>query len=159
MSISTSPSLSLSPENKNYKPYKGYTENGKILGVASSRDLNFDALVLKLAYGNFSTLFTGDISSEEENRLINNQPSAINNLSILKVAHHGSKTSSSSEFLQAVRPALAVVEVGKNSYGHPAAEVLERLNSVGAKILRTDRDGDVVAETDGKKWRIITNLW
>ena len=152
------------PENKNYKPYKGYTENGKILGVASSRDLNFDALVLKLAYGNFSTLFTGDISSKEENRLINNQPSAINNLSILKVAHHGSKTSSSSEFLQAVRPALAVVEVGKNSYGHPAAEVLERLNSVGAKILRTDRDGDVVVETDGKKWMLnsktykLTNL-
>jgi len=57
-----------------------------------------------------------------------------------------------------------VVEVGKNSYGHPAAEVLERLNSVGAKILRTDRDGDVVVETDGKKWMLnsktykLTNL-
>lgn len=126
-----------------------------VLGAASSRDLNADALVLKLNYGNFSALFTGDISVREENALLNNQQLTINNLSILKVAHHGSKTSSSSEFLEAIRPALAVIEVGKNSYGHPADEVLKRLETIGAKVLRTDRDGDVVVETDGKKWNVI----
>lgn len=140
-------------------PAKGSDDPfASVLGVSSSRDLNADALVLNLNYGNFSALFTGDISAREENTLLNNQHNqqlTINNLSILKVAHHGSKTSSSPEFLEAVRPALAVIEVGKNSYGHPADEVLKRLETIAAKVLRTDRDGDVVVETDGKKWNVI----
>jgi competence protein ComEC len=144
------------PADKDYKNYKSYKSeaDNKILGVVSSRDPNADALVLALSYGDFSALFTGDISATEENAIINNQQLAISNLSIFKVPHHGSKTSSSARFLEAVRPALAVIEVGKNSYGHPADEVLKRLAAVGAKVLRTDRDGDVVVKTNGKSWRI-----
>lgn len=129
--------------------------NEKVLGVASSRDLNADALVLALSYGDFSSLFTGDIGQSEESSIIH-RPSSIAPVAVLKVAHHGSKTSSSAGFLNAVKPELAVIEVGKNSYGHPADEVVKRLEGIGAKVLRTDRDGDVVVETDGKEWEVIT---
>jgi len=61
----------------------------------------------------------------------------------LKVPHHGSKYSSSAEFLEAVSPKISVIEVGKNSYGHPTDEALERLKNVGSQIFRTDRDGIV----------------
>jgi len=138
-----------------------------VLGVASSRDLNADGLVFKLAYGNFSALFTGDIGEREEIEMAktaamaktaenSNHSNRSNHLTVLKVAHHGSKTSSSVEFLAAVRPELAVIEVGKNSYGHPADEVIERLTTVGARVLRTDKDGDVVVETDGEKWQVTS---
>ncbi len=144
------------PADNNYKSYN-QPVNDNVLGIASSRDLNQDALVFKLAYGNFSALFTGDIGGTEENLL---RPGLAagkagpfqTNVTVLKVPHHGSKTSSSAEFLAAVSPELAVIEVGKNSYGHPAAEVLERLSAAGAKVLRTDRDGDVTIVTDGKSW-------
>jgi beta-lactamase superfamily II metal-dependent hydrolase len=70
---------------------------------------------------------------------------------VLKVAHHGSRHSSASEFLAAVRPTVAVISVGgRNAYGHPARETLQRLAAVGARVLRTDRDGAVVMETDGR---------
>lgn len=140
--------------------------SSNVLGVSSFRDLNADALVLALSYGDFSALFTGDIGEKEENQMVKrlngqtaenfNRSNRSSRLTVLKVAHHGSKTSSSSEFLEAVRPALAVIEVGKNSYGHPADEVLKRLETIGAKVLRTDRDGDVVVETDGKRWETST---
>ena len=154
------------PEDKNYKNYKSHKPESetKVLGIASSRDLNQNALVLKLTYGNFSALFTGDIGEKEEKEILGlgleagfpaSRPKPIfQSTTILKVSHHGSKTSSSAQFLAAVRPALAVIEVGKNSYGHPAAEVLERLGAVGAKVLRTDRDGDVVISTDGRRWKV-----
>ncbi len=129
--------------------------SSNVLGVASSRNLNADALVLSLSYGGFSALFTGDIGESEESSL---RPGLADGkagpFNILKVAHHGSNTSSSAEFLKAVSPQLAVIEVGKNSYGHPAVEVLERLSAAGARVLRTDRDGDIVVETDGKTWNI-----
>lgn len=144
------------PTDKSYKSYKNYNQGGdRILGISSSRDLNADALVLNLSYGDFSALFTGDIGRSQESA-ISRHPSSIVSATVLKVAHHGSKTSSSAEFLKAVKPELAVIEVGKNSYGHPADEVLKRLENIGAKVFRTDRDGDVVVETDGKKWTIST---
>jgi competence protein ComEC len=107
-------------------------------------------------YGDFRALFTSDIGGEEEKEIIRLSGYQVNlsSIDVLKVAHHGSKYSSSSDFLKAVRPALAVIEVGKNSYGHPTAETLGRLKEVGAKVMRTDQDGDVVVETDGKGWRI-----
>lgn len=123
-----------------------------VLGVASSRPPNQDGLVMVMTYGNFKALFTADIGEEEEKEIIRLTGQQVN---ILKVPHHGSKFSSSSEFLEAVRPALAVIEVGKNSYGHPAAEVIKRLEAVGAKVMRTDQGEDVVVETDGKRWEIV----
>ena len=68
--------------------------------------------------------------------------------------HHGSKYSSSEEFLQAVSPQIAVIQVGKNSYGHPTKEVLQRLERFGINVLRTDKDGDVKVISDGKTLRI-----
>ena len=66
------------------------------------------------------------------------------------MAHHGSKYSTSEEFLQAVLPNIAVIEVGKNSYGHPTPEAISRLQNIGAQILRTDQLGDIVFISDGQ---------
>lgn len=128
----------------------------KILGVSSSRDANLDAIVLKLVYRDFSALFTGDISSNEESVIASDPPvgGERGNLvvDVLKVAHHGSKYSTSQKFLEAVRPAVSVIQVGKNTYGHPTKEVLDRLTQIGSKIFRTDQDGDIVVVTDGDNW-------
>ena len=76
---------------------------------------------------------------------------------VLKVGHHGSKTSSSEEFLQAVNPKVAVICVGYgNNFNHPRAEVLESLEKVHAKIYRTDLDGLIKLKTDGKKLEVKT---
>jgi competence protein ComEC len=109
-------------------------------------------------YGDFDALFTGDIGEEEENLIRPGlEQSKARPFDVLKVAHHGSKYSSSLDFLKAVKPALAVIEVGKNSYGHPTAEAIDRLKAVGAKVFRTDQDGEVMVETDGKRWRVTEN--
>ena len=70
------------------------------------------------------------------------------------MAHHGSKYSTSDLFLENVKPKIAVIEVGKNSYGHPTPEVLQRLQNFGIKIFRTDKDGDVEIVSDGSKIEI-----
>ncbi|MFZ5559650.1 MAG: ComEC/Rec2 family competence protein [Patescibacteria group bacterium] len=107
---------------------------------------NNTSIVGKLVYNNFEALFTGDIEKSVENKLIS---AGVNLKSdILKIAHHGSKTSTSEEFLKAVNAILAVIPVGKdNKYGHPHQEVLERLANLG--IFQTDRDGDVEILSDG----------
>jgi competence protein ComEC len=77
---------------------------------------------------------------------------------ILKVAHHGSRTSSSLELLEAWRPQVAIISCGRgNRFGHPAPEVLRRLEAIGATVLRTDRDGQITIETDGRQ--IITRTF
>lgn len=156
------------PELANRKPADQNltTDNRKpitdsILGVSSQGELNSGALVMDFNFGDFDALFTGDIGEEEEREMIKRlkveKVRRLENIDILKVAHHGSKYSSSLDFLEAVKPALAVIEVGKNSYGHPTAEALARLKEVGARVLRTDRDGEVVINTDGKIWRVMEN--
>jgi competence protein ComEC len=99
---------------------------------------NDSSLVMKLVSLNSETLFTGDISKKLEDYLVRTSDLKAD---ILKVAHHGSKYSSSQNFLGKTLPQIAVIEVGKNNYGHPTKEVLERLASVGAQIYRTDTDG------------------
>jgi competence protein ComEC len=108
----------------------------------SGDSLNETALVLKLQGGNMRALFTGDIGAKTEG-LIGED---VGRVDVLKVGHHGSKFSSSANFLEAVDPKVAIVEVGKNSYGHPTPDVLDRLSRAGAKILRTDKDGLVKLE-------------
>jgi competence protein ComEC len=73
----------------------------------------------------------------------------------LKIAHHGSKYSTSEEFLQAVNPKTAVIGVGENSYGHPTAEVLQRLEKFGIQVLRTDTNGTVKFVSDGNDIKLI----
>lgn len=120
--------------------------------LVGDRELNDTSLVLELNSKNTKSLFTGDIGPKAENYLTNLLTYEVN---ILKVAHHGSKFSSSANFLNAVRPELAIIEVGKNSYGHPTPETLSRLNAVGAKIYRTDQDGTVKLVIDGENIKII----
>lgn len=113
-----------------------------------ARDDNEKSLVLKYTYGGYAVLFTGDITGEAERIIAKLYDMRAD---VLKVAHHGSKFSSSDEFLLAVSPALSIIEVGKNSYGHPTRDVLDRLKKHGSSVLRTDESGTIrVYEKDGR---------
>ncbi|MBL7150302.1 MAG: MBL fold metallo-hydrolase [Candidatus Pacebacteria bacterium] len=113
---------------------------------------NDTSIVIKLVFNKETFLFTGDISSKIEKDLkLANLPLKAD---ILKVAHHGSKYSSSDYFLESVLPEIAVIQVGKNSYGHPTEEALRRFEKFGIKILRTDLDGDIKIVSDGKNYEI-----
>jgi competence protein ComEC len=117
---------------------------------------NDDSIVLELHYGDVAILLTGDISAEVERALLPRLTSA--RTRVLKVAHHGSRTSTSRELLESWRPQIAIVSAGRgNTFGHPAAEVLQRLEAVGATVLRTDRHGQITLETDGEevRWRVF----
>jgi competence protein ComEC len=110
---------------------------------------NDTGVVSKVIFGNNSFLFTGDISSVAEKEIVNSKENILSD--VLKVAHHGSKYSTSDIFLEAAQPKIAVISVGaKNTYGHPTPEVLQRLEKSGIKILRTDINGDINLESDGK---------
>ena len=112
----------------------------------SENSLNNNAFVCKLNYNKFSMLFTGDIEEETEKILVSKYKNSNNILksTILKVAHHGSKTSSTQEFLDLVKPEIALIGVGKNNkYGHPNEEVINRLQSLHATICRTDKNGEI----------------
>lgn len=114
-----------------------------------SGDLNATSIVLRMDYKDISMLLTGDISTKEEQALITQ--GVITPVDVLKVAHHGSKYSSSDSFLELLAPKWALVSVGKtNRYGHPSTDVLMRLDAVGAKIFRTDENGEIELVSDGK---------
>ncbi|MDD5696917.1 MAG: ComEC/Rec2 family competence protein [Candidatus Pacebacteria bacterium] len=117
--------------------------------LGEAENTNDSSIVLKMDYGKTSFLFTGDISFKREDE------TAVD-VDVLKVAHHGSKYSTSSEFLEMTSPRVAVIQVGKNSYGHPTEEVLTRLENFDIKILRNDIDGDVKIVSDGKTLKIIS---
>ena len=119
------------------------------------KNSNDSSIVAYLSFNNISFLFTGDIAKKTELELIKKDIKA----DVLKVAHHGSKTSSSIEFLEAVLPDIAVIQVGKdNSYGHPHLEVLANLEQFGIEVLRTDKIGDIRIISDGDNYRIKTQL-
>lgn len=105
-----------------------------------SKEPNDTSLVLAFKTNGARFLFTGDISAGVERLLVG---AITEPFDVLKVSHHGSKFSSAAEFLSAVRPALAAIGVGKNSYGHPTKEALGRLEAAGARMYRTDRDGTI----------------
>lgn len=112
-----------------------------------------DVVVAMLKYKGLEVMLTGDMEDEAERHLI----MAGENLDsdVLKVGHHGSKTSTSEEFLSAVSPEVAVIQVGvKNRYGHPSPEVLERLENYGIKYYRNDLDGDIKLVSDGNNFSI-----
>lgn len=113
--------------------------------AADSSEENGCCLVVKAEYMGCSVLFTGDIDSDFERELCRAYGKDLKT-DILKVAHHGSKYSSCSEFLEAVDPALCVIQVGRNTYGHPAPEALERMADSGAPIYRNDTQGAVMVK-------------
>lgn len=113
------------------------------------RRANEASLVLRLDYGRFALLLVGDLEAAGEAALVDaGLPLAA---TVLKVGHHGARTSTTAGFLDAVRPTVAVISVGaRNPYGHPDAGVLARLAAAGARVWRTDRHGAVILETDGR---------
>jgi len=109
---------------------------------------NEESLVLRLDWRGFSLLLTGDLGAPGEERLLASHAPV--RALVLKVGHHGSRYSSTEEFLSATRAAVAVISVGaRNPFRHPTPETLGRLEAAGARIYRTDRDGAVILETDG----------
>ncbi|NLY44361.1 MAG: DNA internalization-related competence protein ComEC/Rec2 [Clostridiaceae bacterium] len=117
---------------------------------------NNASVVLRLNYNKFSCLFTGDIEKEAEYALL--QKKDVLKADVLKIPHHGSPTSSTEEFIGRVSPRYAVISVGKNSFGHPSEQVLQRLVEKGVRIYRTDVNGTITFITDGKRIRKIKVL-
>lgn len=111
-------------------------------------ETNEDAMVVELLYGQFKGLFAGDIGAETEKKLL----PELEDVDFLKVGHHGSRYSSCQEFLDVIRPEMAVISCSAtNTYGHPSGETIERLEDAGAKIWYTMKKGAVTVATDGEK--------
>lgn len=121
----------------------------QVLSIGGNyEDLNEQSIVLRIVHGDVSFLFMGDAGFEAESTLL--QSGYPLKSDVLKVGHHGSKTSSGTSFLKAVEPKYAVIEVGvDNPYGHPTKAALDRLAVAGATVYRTDYDGDVLMTSDG----------
>jgi competence protein ComEC len=116
---------------------------------------NDDSVVLEVVHGEVALLLTGDISAEVERAIVPLLTPA--RIRVLKVAHHGSRTSSSAALLDAWRPQLAVISCGRgNRFGHPATEVLQRLDAIGATVFRTDLHGQITVESDGQSIFVTT---
>jgi competence protein ComEC len=116
---------------------------------------NNDSLVLRLRFGRHSFLLSGDVERQIESRMLSEEE--IGHADVLKVAHHGSKTSSTEEFLNAASPTFAIISAGfENSYGHPHPDILKRLQEHGTIVLRTDRDGLVTIRSDGRRLDVET---
>lgn len=116
----------------------------------SAVETNTGSVVLRIVYGATGFLFTGDLPSAVEGWLVLLDGSALQS-DVLKAGHHGSRTSSSAEFLAAVHPGIVVISAGKgNSYGHPHQETLERIRAEGAGLAETFRKGTVRFVSDGK---------
>ncbi|MCH6575742.1 MAG: DNA internalization-related competence protein ComEC/Rec2, partial [Bacteroidetes bacterium] len=113
--------------------------------------------ILKIVYGSTSFLFTGDAEKRVENILINNYQFFLN-VDVLKVGHHGSKTSTSRKFLGYVTPQISLISAGiNNRFKHPAKEIIKRLTGAGTKIFRSDKEGAVLMVSDGKQ--IFVKNW
>ena len=111
---------------------------------------NSNSIVLNISYKNNNFLFTGDCEESNEMDMINSYN--LEDIDFLKVAHHGSYTASSLAFLEETTPDIAVISCGyKNSYGHPHKSTLDNLESVDAKIFRTDQNGSMQFYSDGEK--------
>lgn len=135
----------ISPDEKTVEAgqTKGYKHNPNNESVAG-----------KLELDEFSMLFTGDMEKDMEEKLAAAYGDKLR-AKVLKAPHHGSKTSSSPKFMQAVQPEAVLISLGKdNDYGHPHQVTLERYEKQGCKVYRTDQDGSITITTDGKKYEI-----
>ncbi|HZD59703.1 MAG TPA: DNA internalization-related competence protein ComEC/Rec2, partial [Anaerolineae bacterium] len=123
--------------------------------LREAEDENEESAVIKVQYGKFTALFTGDAGKEVEGVLVGEDREV--DADVLKVGHHGSASASTREFLRRVSPRVSVISVGEgNMYGHPSRSAIRRLMGVGSKIYRTDRDGDVTIRSDGETYRVYT---
>jgi len=120
----------------------------------SIKDINNTSIILRLDFGEISLLFTGDAYKSAERELLSLAKQQLDS-DILKVGHHGSKTSTAEEFIKEVLPEIAVISVGRNNrYGHPHPETLGILEKYGIKIFRTDLDGDIKIISDGINYAV-----
>ena len=118
------------------------------------RSINNNSLVIKLDYKDFSAIFTGDIEYAGERELVDRGEDL--RADLLKVSHHGSKTSTDADFLDRVNPSHAIISLAENNkYGHPDPEIIDRLRARNINIYRTDRDGTIIVGTDGSTMDII----
>ncbi|MEG2597626.1 MAG: MBL fold metallo-hydrolase [Oscillospiraceae bacterium] len=127
-----------------------------ILGpIKDYDDLNNTSVVAKFAYGDLSFLFTGDMESKAEKDLLKAKTDV--SATVLKVGHHGSRSSSGQAFINAVGASCYTIEVGnENKYNHPHTETKKRLAKTGKPVYRTDLNGDIVITTDGKSYQVYT---
>lgn len=120
------------------------------------RDENNNSVGIRLVYGNFSMLLTGDSESQERAAWLRMNPDLVERSTVLKLAHHGSRNGVDARWLARVRPELAVASMGRgNDYGHPHPETLSLLRREGIPLLRTDLFGTIVIESDGQTWKLV----
>jgi competence protein ComEC len=130
--------------------------SSNVLGASTVGDLNDYSIVFRLRYGTFDAVFTGDADRRVESKYRGTQL-ADDTVEVLKVPHHGSRTGMSTDYLDWLRPQLAVISVGRNNtYGHPAGEILTMLRDRSIQTLRTDEEGDIEIVTDGIAWSVIS---
>jgi competence protein ComEC len=139
---------------------------------ATSVDVNNACVVVDLNYGIFDAIFTGDADSQVDPEMVTfRSPAKDGIIEVLKVPHHGSKTGMTDGFIDWVKPlvqgsslhmdrnnnqkSLAVISVGKNTYGHPAPETISSLEKAGFQVERTDQNGDIEVMSDGKSWEVV----
>lgn len=160
-------------DTKTYKDLEQEIENQKIPNILAKRGMRLDlgggtvldilfpnqdvtdwptndgSIVMKLTYGDLSFMLTGDATVKTEKIILEENSSKVLQSDVLKLGHHGSRTSTSKEFLEAVSPQDALVSVGaKNKYGHPHQEILNTLNEFQVKIFRTDLSGTIIIKCD-----------
>ena len=126
-------------------PTKDKLELWKLAGLS---ELNKSSVVLRLQMDGFCAYLTGDIPKEILEGLIDGT------CQVLKISHHGSKTGTNQEILDSIDPKVAIIQVGKNSFGHPHKEVLEMLGSKGVKIYRNDINGVIELKSDGDNYKV-----
>ncbi|HJJ90652.1 MAG TPA: MBL fold metallo-hydrolase, partial [Methanocorpusculum sp.] len=151
----------VSTENKIQSPWRDVRLNilspqQDLVKVESKPDINENSVVMKVTYKNVSYLLTGDAGRRAEERMLASGMDL--KAEILKAGHHGSSSSSTKAFLNAVHPEVIVISVGKdNEYNHPHIESLERFERMTKYIYRTDIDGDIVVATDGENYSVLTH--
>jgi len=138
-------------------PHKSSVAQGAQTNVLGTSDVNESCIVLRLSYGVFDALFMGDADSQVDGELVKRQNGSNGRLEVLKVPHHGAKTSMTDAFLSWLGTVeTAVISVGKNMYGHPAPETIAQLEKRNIQVVRTDKEGDIEIVTDGVTWNIET---
>jgi competence protein ComEC len=120
------------------------------------KEENNNSIGLRVKYGNFSILLTGDSEETERQWWLKNHSDLVSNCTILKLPHHGSRNGTDARWLRIVRPELAVASLGKNNeYGHPHSETIGLLRRTALPLLRTDQVGTITITTDGRSWQVI----
>lgn len=144
--------ITLWPDKEQLATLDTPAQGSRVLGAMAVKTVNPYSLVLKLSYGEFDALLTGDIVPPATDTVAEQISGTVE---VLKVPHHGSKNGLTPLMLEKTKPQVAVISAGKkNRYGHPHQETLDILQRNNIKILRTDTDGEIEIVTDGERWEL-----